>query len=55
MLLLVRYGEIHLKGLNRPHFEALQLAAIKRALRDFPGVKTQKGYGRVFVSQNEEE
>ncbi|BDF59337.1 putative tRNA sulfurtransferase [Christensenellaceae bacterium] len=55
MLLLVRYGEIHLKGLNRPHFEALQLAAIKRALRDFPGVKTQKGYGRFYVTDIAEE
>ncbi|WP_066644568.1 tRNA uracil 4-sulfurtransferase ThiI [Christensenella timonensis] len=50
MLLLVRYGEIHLKGLNRPHFEALQLAAIKRALKGFPDVKVQKGYGRFYVT-----
>ncbi|WP_066688033.1 tRNA uracil 4-sulfurtransferase ThiI [Christensenella intestinihominis] len=50
MILLVRYGEIHLKGQNRPHFESLQLKAIKRALKDFPNAVTQKGYGRFYVT-----
>ena len=50
MILLVRYGEIHLKGQNRPHFESLQLRAIKRALKQFPDAVTQKGYGRFYVT-----
>ncbi|MEF9988718.1 MAG: tRNA 4-thiouridine(8) synthase ThiI, partial [Christensenella sp.] len=50
MILLIRYGEIHLKGLNRPHFESLQLRAIKRALKDFPNADAQKGYGRFYVT-----
>lgn len=55
MLLLVRYGEIHLKGQNRPHFESLQLRAIKRALKGFPDAVTQKGYGRFYVTGLSEE
>lgn len=55
MILLVRYGEIHLKGQNRPHFESLQLKAIKRALREFPNAVTQKGYGRFYVTGLTEE
>ena len=49
MVLLVRYGEIHLKGLNRPHFEKLQRSAIKSALRGFD-VKVEKGQGRFYVT-----
>ena len=48
-LLLVRYGEIHLKGLNRPFFKRM----LKQRL-----IETLKGlncyvyelHGRVFVS-----
>ncbi len=50
MVLLIRYGEIHLKGLNRPHFEMLQKKAIIRALRFIEGAKCQKGQGRFFVT-----
>ncbi len=50
MILLVRYGEIHLKGLNRPHFESLQRQAIKRAIKEFPDAKIEKGYGRFYVT-----
>lgn len=50
MILLVRYGEIYLKGLNRPYFESLQGKAIKRALREFPDAVTHKGYGRFYVT-----
>ncbi len=49
MVLLVRYGEIHLKGLNRPHFEMLQRKALVRALRQFPDAKVVKGQGRFYV------
>lgn len=55
MILLIRYGEIHLKGQNRPHFESLQLKAIKRALKGFPEAVTHKGYGRFFVTGLQEE
>ncbi len=50
MVLLIRYGEIHLKGLNRPHFEKLQRQAIKRAMRGFENAITQKGQGRFYIT-----
>lgn len=49
MVLLVRYGEIHLKGLNRPHFERLQKDAIARALKDFDNAEIKKGLGRFYI------
>ncbi len=55
MILLIRYGEIHLKGLNRPHFEMLQRKAIQRAVRDFPGAQVEKGQGRFYVTGVTEE
>jgi len=50
MLLLIRYGEIHLKGLNRPRFERLQKQAIQRAVRPFPDARVEKGQGRFYVT-----
>ena len=48
-VILVRYGEIHLKGLNRPYFERLLLQALKGALQRFSGAKVVRGDGRYFV------
>lgn len=48
-MILVRYGEIHLKGLNKPFFEKLLLDAIRRALKPFEGAQAQKGDGRYYV------
>ena len=47
-VILVRYGEIHLKGLNRPYFERLLMQAMKNAVRPF-GAKVTKGDGRYYV------
>lgn len=48
-LILVRYAEIHLKGLNRPYFEKLLVTRIREALSDIPDVKVVRMMGRVFV------
>jgi tRNA uracil 4-sulfurtransferase len=48
-LILVRYAEIHLKGLNRPYFEKLLVTRIRESLKGFDGVKVLKMMGRVFV------
>lgn len=56
MILLVRYGEIHLKGLNRPYFERLLRRNMESALKEYADVRIQKGEGRFYVSgfaQNE--
>ena len=49
-LLLVRYGEIFLKGLNRPFFEQLLLKRTNEALAGFPGVKVTMSLSRFFVA-----
>lgn len=48
-LLLVRYGEIFLKGLNRPYFMKELVKRIKHAVRPF-GAKVWLYDGRIFVS-----
>ncbi len=50
MLLLVRYGEIHLKGLNRPYFERLLKRNMEEALKELPGTSIKRGEGRFYVS-----
>lgn len=47
-VLLVRYAEIHLKGLNRPYFERGLMQRISLALRPLP-VHVVREQGRVFV------
>ena len=47
-VLLVRYAEIHLKGLNRPFFERALMNAIRRALAPAP-VEVVREQGRIFV------
>ncbi|MBC7324878.1 MAG: tRNA 4-thiouridine(8) synthase ThiI, partial [Moorella sp. (in: Bacteria)] len=47
--LLVRYGEISLKGNNRPYFEDKLLANIRRALAGLPAVRMRKTFGRIFI------
>ena len=52
-VLLVRYGEIHLKGKNRGVFERALVENIKHALRDFAH-KFEKFSGRYVVSEFDE-
>ena len=47
-VLLVRYAEIHLKGLNRPFFERLLVDRIKQALNPVHPV-VEREQGRIFV------
>lgn len=51
-LLLLRYGEIHLKGKNRRYFENVLLSNIKRATKDFC-CKVQAINGRYLVEDYE--
>ncbi len=45
---MVRYAEIHLKGLNRPFFERQLADAIRHALRDMQ-VRVERTQGRMYV------
>ncbi len=47
-VLLVRYAEIHLKGLNRPFFEKLLVDRIKQALNPVHA-NVEREQGRIFV------
>ncbi len=47
-VILVRYAEIHLKGLNRPFFERLLVDRIKQAL-DPIKANVEREQGRIFV------
>ena len=47
-VLLIRYAEIHLKGLNRPFFERLLVDRIKRALEPVKA-DVEREQGRVFA------
>ena len=48
IVLLVRYAEIHLKGLNRPYFERMLVDRIKDSLA-ISDVKIVREQGRVFI------
>lgn len=48
-VLIVRYSEIHLKGLNRPYFEKALVNRISHAISD-PNVTVDREQGRIFVN-----
>ena len=47
--ILIRYGEISLKGRNRSKFEDLLINNIKFALKDLPYQSIKKAYGRIYI------
>ncbi len=51
-VILVRYGEIALKGLNRNYFIDLLVKNIKSVLDDYENVKVKKFQGRIIVYTN---
>lgn len=53
-IILVRYGEIILKGLNRPVFEEKLVGNIKSAIYKFGKVKVLKSQGRIYIEPEEE-
>jgi tRNA uracil 4-sulfurtransferase len=52
--ILVRFGEITVKGRNRNRFEELMLTRIKQALASFQGLTYDKTYGRLYIKLNGE-
>lgn len=53
--LLVRYAEIHLKGLNRPFFEKQLVNAIKKAVSHIPAARVVRAQSRIYVYDIPEE
>ena len=48
-VILIRYGEIMLKGLNRPLFEKKLVDNIKRAISNLGDANVRKVQGRIYV------
>lgn len=48
-VIIVRHGEISLKGLNRPFFEDNLVKNIKRSLRRFEGLTIFKSESRIYI------
>lgn len=48
-VILVRVGEIHLKGLNRPYFEKMLGNNIKKSLNYFKAISVTKTHGRFYI------
>ncbi|ADU74215.1 thiamine biosynthesis protein ThiI [Acetivibrio thermocellus AD2] len=53
-VILVRYGEILLKGLNRPIFEDKLMSNIKRAIHKLGKVRITKSQARIYIEPLEE-
>lgn len=54
-VILVRYGEISLKGLNRNYFIDLLVKNIRNVLKHLDSVKVQKIQGRIIVHISDEQ
>ena len=48
-VIIIRYAEIHLKGLNRPYFERALVRNVAAALKDIQGAVARRGQSRVYV------
>jgi tRNA uracil 4-sulfurtransferase len=54
-IILIRYGEVLLKGLNRPFFESRLIRNIKSAVYRYGPIKVEKSQSRIYVEPLEEE
>ncbi len=53
--LIVRYGEIALKGKNRSYFENKLFHNVKTVLKGMEDIRVSKQHGRIFVEHHEED
>lgn len=53
--ILIRYGELALKGLNRPFFEDRLVKNIKKKLYNFDNILIHKEQGRIFIENVSED
>ncbi|MGZ0050278.1 tRNA uracil 4-sulfurtransferase ThiI [Brevibacillus gelatini] len=54
-VILIRYGELALKGKNRDQFEDALARSVKSVLRSFFKVKVRRNYGRMYVELHGED
>ena len=48
-MIIVKVGEIHLKGQNRPFFERTLMNNMKATLKNFEGVRVAIAQSRIYV------
>jgi len=53
--ILIRYGELALKGKNRDMFEETLARSVKSVLRSFYKIKVRRNYGRMYVELHGED
>lgn len=54
-VLIIKYGEIALKGMNKPYFERVLMERIKKAIKDFPDASVWRYEGVVFARTAEQD
>ncbi|USG67236.1 tRNA 4-thiouridine(8) synthase ThiI [Brevibacillus ruminantium] len=54
-VILIRYGELALKGKNRDQFEEALARSVKSVLRSFFKIKVRRSYGRMYVELHGED
>ncbi|MEJ8544025.1 tRNA uracil 4-sulfurtransferase ThiI [Brevibacillus borstelensis] len=54
-VILIRYGELALKGKNRDLFEEALVRSVKSVLRSFYKIKVRRNYGRMYVELHGED
>ena len=54
-VLIVKYGEIALKGMNKPYFERVLMERIRSCIKDYEEAQVWRYEGVVFVRANEPE
>jgi thiamine biosynthesis protein ThiI len=54
-VILIRYGELALKGKNRDLFEEALVRNVKSILRSFYNIKVRRSYGRMYVELHGED
>lgn len=52
-VLIIRYGEINLKGLNKPYFENTLLRNIRTAVKHIGKMNIYKAHGRTYIDLEE--
>ena len=53
-ILIVRCGEVALKGMNKPYFERMLVDRIRNNLKSFKGVDVRRSEGLIFVRADKE-
>ena len=48
-ILIVRCGEVALKGMNKPYFERMLVDRIRNNLKAFRGIDVRRSEGLIFV------